>query len=89
MTDDEFRMHLDRYGGDLERWPPAAARLGRRLLAQSPAAQALLDETALIERVLSESEPPPPLGLADRIFAAAFAEKDDTGADRTASPAPH
>lgn len=88
MTDDEFSQHLDRFGGDLDRWPAAAAVAGRRLLAVSPTAQALLDDMALIERTLSGTEPPPPPGLADRIFAAAFNESALHDADeRLADPA--
>ena len=84
MMDEQFKNCLDRYGGDLDAWPPETAAAARRLLAVSPAAQALLDETAEIERVLRESEEPPPPGLAGRIFDAAFgADGADGGADNS------
>lgn len=85
MMDEQFKDGLDQYGGDLDRWPPEAAAAARRLLAVSPTAQALLDETAEIERVLRESEAPPPSGLADRIFAAAFGPADEAEQKRPAA----
>lgn len=84
MMDEQFKDCLDRYGGELDAWPPEAAAAARRLLAVSPAAQALLDETAEIERALRESEAPPPPGLASRIFAAAFGPADETESKRPA-----
>lgn len=85
MMDEQFKNCLDRYGGDLDAWPPEIAAAARRLLAVSPAAQALLDETAEIERVLRESEAPPPPGLAGRIFAAAFGPADEAETKRPAA----
>ncbi|MCG5244039.1 hypothetical protein MCW82_30140 [Azospirillum doebereinerae] len=82
MTDEEFRDHLDRYGGDLALWPPPAARDGRRLLLRSVRAQAMLDEATAIELALSRPGDRPPVGLADRIFEAAFrSEPSDRGFD--------
>ncbi|MBK3775584.1 hypothetical protein JJL56_29360 [Azospirillum sp. YIM DDC1] len=74
MTEDEFRELLDRHGGDLERWPRATLREARRLLAQSIAAQAMLDEMVAIDLALAETdgEATPPADLADRIFERAF-----------------
>lgn len=72
MTDEEFRDHLDRHGGDLALWPPPLARDGRRHLLRSVRAQAMLDEAAAIELTLRQPEGRPPAGLADRIFEAAF-----------------
>ncbi len=82
MTDEEFRDHLDRYGGDLALWPPPAARDARRLLLRSVPAQKLLDEATAIELALSRPDADPPSGLADRIFDAAFrSEPSDRGFD--------
>jgi hypothetical protein len=72
MTDEEFRDHLDRHGGDLALWPPPLARDGRRHLLRSVRAQAMLDEAAAIDLALRQPEGRPPAGLADRIFEAAF-----------------
>lgn len=74
MTEDEFRELLDRHGGDLERWPRATLREARRLLAQSVAAQAMLDELVAVELALAETDgdATPPADLADRIFERAF-----------------
>lgn len=74
MTDEEFRERLDRYGGDLDRWPPEVARDARLLLRRSLVAQAMLDETVTMELALSPGSPEdrPPPGLAERIFATAF-----------------
>ena len=41
MMDEQFKYELDRFGGNLDRWPPDLADAARRLLAVSPAAQAL------------------------------------------------
>ncbi|MBP2230927.1 hypothetical protein J2847_004236 [Azospirillum agricola] len=82
MTDEEFRDHLDRFGGDLALWPPPAARDARRLLLRSIPAQRMLDEATAVELGLSRPEPGPPAGLADRIFEAAFrSEPSDRGFD--------
>ena len=74
MTEDEFRELLDRHGGDLERWPRATLREARRLLAQSVAAQSMLDELVAVELALAETDgdATPPADLADRIFERAF-----------------
>ncbi|WP_035682066.1 hypothetical protein [Azospirillum brasilense] len=72
MTEDEFRELLDRHGSDLERWPRATLREARRLLAQSIAAQAMLDEMVAVELAMTDGDPPPPADLADRIFDRAF-----------------
>ena len=69
MTNEEFGDRLDRYGANLEDWPPAdraAGRAfadtteGRRQLDAARAFDALLAETAAV---------PEPLGLKQRILA--------------------
>ncbi|XKH39236.1 hypothetical protein ACIU1J_29755 [Azospirillum doebereinerae] len=55
---------------------------GRRLLLRSVRAQAMLDEATAIELALSRPGDRPPVGLADRIFEAAFrSEPSDRGFD--------
>ncbi|WP_180284823.1 hypothetical protein [Azospirillum oleiclasticum] len=88
MTVDEFRECLDRYGGDLATWPPLTARAGRRLLAESLAAQAMLDEMVAIELALGGGSDSPPSDLADRIFEKAFATDGPGRGDADASPRP-
>ncbi|MFD1624148.1 hypothetical protein [Azospirillum griseum] len=90
MTDEEFRDHLDRFGGDLAVWPPETARDARALLRRSVAAQAMLDEMVAMELALTPGLPEdrPPPGLADRIFAAAFRlPASDRGFDEDGDPA--
>lgn len=91
MTEDDFQKHLDRFGGDLERWPPALAASARALLARSPGAQARLDAMVAMELALAEAGAgeEPPDDLADRIFDAAFGsgravQARDEDADRAA-----
>lgn len=88
MTVDEFRECLDRYGGDLATWPPLTARAGRRLLADSLAAQAMLDEMVAIELALGGGADSPPPDLADRIFEKAFAADPPGHGDAVASLRP-
>lgn len=85
MTEDDFQQHLDRLGGDLERWPPGLAAAARALLARSPGAQARLDEMVALELALAEAGAgdEPPDDLAGRIFDAAFGG----GRDSPARPA--
>lgn len=71
-----FRDLLDRFGGDISRWPSAERTASRILLEQSPEAQALLAEAERLDAALSAA-PQAPAGLADRIVAAALGK--DTG----------
>lgn len=90
MTVDEFRDLLDRFGGDLSRWPTSRVADASRLLAVSLEAQSCLDETVTMELALAESarEDTVPAGLAKRIFDAAFAEDEDIApvSDRVSIP---
>lgn len=90
MTEDEFRELLDRHGGDLERWPRATLREARRLLAQSVAAQAMLDELVAVELALAETDgdATPPADLADRIFERAFGARTASSDSLTPDAAP-
>jgi hypothetical protein len=80
MTVDEFREWLDRCGGDLSRWPAAKMVEASRLLATSLEAQSALDEMVSIEVALAEEGmgTQAPEGLANRIFAAAFGDEDES-----------
>ncbi|TWA67334.1 hypothetical protein FBZ82_107312 [Azospirillum brasilense] len=90
MTEDQFRELLDRHGGDLERWPRATLREARRLLAQSVAAQAMLDELVAVELALTETDgdAAPPADLADRIFERAFGVRTASSDALTPDAAP-
>ena len=74
MTENELIAAFDRYGADLETWPPNDAATARELLARSPEAQRLHREALTISRLLHASLPAtvPDLGrmrreLFDRI----------------------
>ncbi len=64
MTYDEFEQALDRYGGNLERWP-AAARAGARALADKDASAArLLAQAERLDALLAETARPVALDAA-------------------------
>lgn len=68
-----FRDLLDRFGGDISRWPAPERDASRALLEQSPEAQALLAEAGHLDAYLS-AMPKAPAGLASRIVAAALSK---------------
>lgn len=57
MTLEEFDLALQRYGGDLERWPPGARDHAVRLLAASSEAAAALREARAFEQYLRSNDP--------------------------------
>ncbi|HEV2159058.1 hypothetical protein [Bradyrhizobium sp.] len=79
----EFEELIDRLGEDLSRWPDDRRLPAEALLAQSSAAQALLDEARILRQALAAPAIRAPKGLADRIVAAAAKMKDDTAEPRT------
>ena len=79
----EFEELIDRLGEDLSRWPDDRRLPAEALLAQSSAAQALLDEARILRQALAAPAVRAPKGLADRIVAAAAKMKDDTAEPRT------
>ncbi len=79
----EFEELIDRLGEDLSRWPDDRRLPAEALLAQSSAAQALLDEARVLRQALAAPAIRAPKGLADRIVTAASKMKDDTAEPRT------
>ncbi len=55
----ELEAGLDRWGGELARWPAAEARSARALLERSPAARALQEQALELERDLTSLRPEP------------------------------
>jgi hypothetical protein len=85
MTDDRqavgalqaFEAHLDRFGGDVARWPAAAAARYLPLVEADPAAARLLAEARALDRLLDRAPVPEAErreALAQRIVAAARAD---------------
>lgn len=67
MNIEEFEDWLDRLGGDLSKWPEPQQQAAHALLAESPAARTLMNETQALSRMLRSSSMRAPAGLADRI----------------------
>jgi hypothetical protein len=79
----EFEELIDRLGEDLSLWPDDRRLPAEQLLAQSPAAQAVLEEARALRLALASPAVRAPAGLADRIVAAAAKMKSDTAEPRT------
>jgi hypothetical protein len=79
----EFEELIDRLGEDLSRWPDDRRLPALDLLAQSSAAQTLLDEARTLRNALAAPAVRAPAGLADRIVAAAARLKRDTAEPST------
>lgn len=79
----EFEELIDRLGEDLSLWPDDRRLPAEELLAQSAAAQALLEEARAVRHALATPFVRAPKGLADRIVAAAAKMKGDTAEPRT------
>lgn len=77
MTRDRFEDLAEAYGGDLDRWPTAAAASARALLEAEPGLGALLDEAEAIDELLSASPAP--------AFSGVLREKVIAGAPRLAA----
>lgn len=71
MTLEDFELLLDRHGATLNRWPVREQRGAMNLLADSPDARALYDDTLALETLLdlAPSEPAPSLSLRTAILA--------------------
>jgi hypothetical protein len=54
MTRDEFDVGLDRYGGDLSRWPPTLRQQAEALTAADSRAAAALATAGRLDSLLSE-----------------------------------
>ena len=72
----EFEELIDRLGEDLSLWPDDRRLPAEELLAQSAAAQALLEESRALRHALAAPPVRAPAGLADRIAAAAKMKGD-------------
>lgn len=69
MNIEQFEVHLDSFGGQLEDWPAEVRLQADQLLAKSIEAQVLLDQQREIEALLDEAMiVPRPFGLAQRII---------------------
>lgn len=79
----EFEELIDRLGEDLSLWPDDRRLPAEQLLAQSPAAQVLLEQARALRHALAAPSIRAPKGLADRIVAAAAKMKGDTAEPRT------
>lgn len=79
----EFEELIDRLGEDLSLWPDDRRLPAEQLLAQSPAAQVLLEQAHALRHALAALSVRAPKGLADRIVAAAAKMKGDTAEPRT------
>ena len=64
MTMDEFGKALDRYGGDLARWPNALRGEAEALTARDVEAAALLAQSARLDDLLAEAMRPLPVDAA-------------------------
>lgn len=79
----EFEELIDRLGEDLALWPDDRRLPAEELLAQSAAAQALLEEARAVRHAFAAPAVRAPKGLADRIVAAAAKMKGETAEPRT------
>lgn len=65
----EFQDLLDRYGGDLQAWPPDRGREAFALVERSPEAYRLLEEMRQVELMLETVDAPEPNPQAiDRVM---------------------
>jgi hypothetical protein len=64
MTLDEFGKALDRYGGDIGRWPDALRAEAEALTARDAEAAALLVQAARLDGLLAEAVQPIPVDAA-------------------------
>ncbi|MBW7971207.1 hypothetical protein [Bradyrhizobium sp. BR 10289] len=79
----EFEELIDRLGEDLALWPDDRRLPAEALLAQSSAAQVVLEEARALRQALAAPAVRAPRGLADRIVAAAAKMQTDTAEPRT------
>ena len=84
----EFEDLIDRLGEDLTRWPEDRRLAAEVLLTDSSEARAVHDEAKALRRALAAPPARAPAGLADRIVAAARAQKKPEAATPTAADAP-
>lgn len=73
----EFEDLIDRLGEDISGWPDVQRQAAVELLSSSSEASALLAEARTLREALSAPPVRAPVGLADRIFAAASRLKSE------------
>jgi hypothetical protein len=71
MDVSEFENLIDRLGEDLSRWPEGQRLAAEELIASSNAAKALLEEARMLRQALAAPPVRAPVGLVERIVAAA------------------
>ena len=81
----ELEDLIDRLGEDLTRWPEDRRVAAEALLAVSSEARALHEEAKALRRALAAPPVRAPAGLADRIVAAARAQKKPEAAAPTSA----
>jgi hypothetical protein len=64
MTREEFETALDRYGGDLSRWPPAVRTEAEKLTASDLQAAAALRAAQKLDALVTEIAAPTPADAA-------------------------
>jgi ferric-dicitrate binding protein FerR (iron transport regulator) len=64
MTLEQFSAALDRFGGDLSRWPPPLRQEAETLIAADPLAARELDRAQQLESLLGEIAAPEPVDAA-------------------------
>lgn len=80
MTRDQFIAALDRYGGDLTRWPPALRQNADVLIAADSNAAADLETARRLNALLAEAVVPSQVdaALIGRILSHGRARRDET-----------
>ena len=71
MDVSEFESLIDRLGEDLSHWPEGRRLAAEELIASSTEAKALLEEARALRQALAVPPVRAPVGLVDRIVAAA------------------
>jgi len=84
----EIEDLIDRLGEDLTRWPEDRRLAAEALLAGSSEARALHDEAKALRRALAGPPVRAPAGLAERIVAAARAQKKSEAAAPASADGP-
>jgi len=64
MTYNQFEQALDRFGSDLDRWPPAMRAEAEALMAGNTRARQMLSEAARLDTLLADTVRPAALDAA-------------------------
>ncbi|QNT69954.1 hypothetical protein [Defluviicoccus vanus] len=85
MTSEDFVLALERYGGNLSRWPRELGEAARALLVQSPASGAALDHARAFDAYLRANDPAAAIEpercvkIIRRVMAQTHTVSDDRG----------